>query len=295
MRVHILILGLALMLGLGLTACGQDAPTPAPAPIATATARPAIPTPAPTATPTSVPATPTATPVPPTPTAAAAPTATARAVTKATVKVTAHAKLGNILTDLSGRTLYTFSRDERNKSTCSGTCVETWLPLLTAGDPTAGDGVTQATLGVIQRTEGGIQVVYNGRPLYHNVQDTAAGDAKGQNVGTLWFVLSGDGSPIQDAAQIKTVSSPALGTIITDRSGRTLYLASRDEANKSNVTGNTTRSRPPVLTIGDPTAGEGAAANLLGTLKRAEGSTQVTYKGRPLYYYARDDKPGDTN
>ncbi|MBI4234088.1 MAG: cupredoxin domain-containing protein, partial [Chloroflexi bacterium] len=51
---------------------------------------------------------------------------------------------------------------------------------------------------------------------------------------------------------------------------------------------------PPLLTAGDPTAGAGATATLLGTSKRKDGSSQVTYNGWPLHYFSRDQKPGDT-
>jgi predicted lipoprotein with Yx(FWY)xxD motif len=49
-----------------------------------------------------------------------------------------------------------------------------------------------------------------------------------------------------------------------------------------------------VRTVGAPAAGEGATAGLLGTITRQDGSTQVTYGGKPLYYFANDEKPGDT-
>jgi predicted lipoprotein with Yx(FWY)xxD motif len=52
----------------------------------------------------------------------------------------------------------------------------------------------------------------------------------------------------------------------------------------------------PALTAkGEPTAGEGLQSSLLGTTTRTDGTTQVTYKGMPLYHFAGDTKPGDVN
>jgi predicted lipoprotein with Yx(FWY)xxD motif len=81
---------------------------------------------------------------------------------------------------------------------------------------------------------------------------------------------------------------------LTDNSGRSLYLFTRDEGGNSACSDNCARNWPPVRTIGAPAAGEGATASLLGTITRPDGSAQVTYGGKPLYYFATDEKPGDT-
>lgn len=277
------------VLGLVLAACSGAAPTPTSAPVPTSapTAIPTVTTAAPTAT--SVP--PTATTAPPAATTAASPTAAP--LGKATVRVGSNPKLGSMLIDQTGRSLYLYTRDERNKSNCSGACAQNWPPLLTAGDPAAGDGVTQATLGTIQRADGGTQVTYDGWPLYYYTPDAAPGDVKGQNVGTVWFALTADGAPIQDGALIKSVQNDKLGPVLADRSGRILYIYTRDELDKSNCSGGCARNWPPVLTVGDPTSGDGIAKDLLSTIKRADGAAQVTYKGQPLYYYFQDARPGD--
>jgi predicted lipoprotein with Yx(FWY)xxD motif len=186
--------------------------------------------------------------------------------------------------------LYLFTRDERNKSNCSGNCLQAWPILTSTAAPTAGEGVAADRLGKLDGTN---QVTYNGWPLYYYSQDTAAGDAKGQNVSSVWFAVSADGGPILTNARIKT-STSALGTIVTDNSGRALYLFTRDEGANSACSDNCARNWPPVRTVGAPAAGEGATASLLGTITRQDGSAQVTYGGKPLYYFATDDKPGDT-
>jgi predicted lipoprotein with Yx(FWY)xxD motif len=214
------------------------------------------------------------------------------AATQAVVRAVAHSQLGTILVDGNGQTLYLFTRDERNRSNCTDRCAQIWPPLTTTGAPTAGDGAVSGLLGTITRPEGTMQVTYNGWPLYRYSQDTAAGDVKGQNVNNIWFVVSTYGGPILTNATIRT-SQHQLGTLLTDASGRVLYLFTRDEPNRSNCVDRCAQLWPPVITVGAPSAGEGANAGLLGTITRAEGYTQVTYNGKPLYYYAQDEKPGD--
>jgi predicted lipoprotein with Yx(FWY)xxD motif len=218
---------------------------------------------------------------------------TVQAQTPTSVNVSQSAEYGDILVDASGMTLYLFTNDERNKSNCSGGCATAWPPLLTAGDPTAGEGVTADRLGTITRDDGSIQVTYNGWPLYYVARDEKPGDTNGQ-YGT-WFVVSTFGGPIASNAAVNTVEDATYGTILVEASGRTLYLFTNDERNKSNCSGGCGTAWPPLLTAGGPTAGEGVTADRLGTITRDDGYTQVTYNGWPLYYVARDEKPGDTS
>ena len=201
-----------------------------------------------------------------------------------------------MLVDSEGRSLYLFSGDERNASSCSGHCGEVWAPLLTEVDPTAGEGVDANRLGTISRDDGALQVTYNGRALYHFAGDnTMAGDANGQDTGGVWFLVSPDGSPIQTAALVNAVEHNELGAMLTDAAGQSLYLSARDQRGVSNCTGVCARVWPPLLTLDDPVAGDGVSVEALGTITRKDGSRQVTYDGRPLHQFARDDKPGDTN
>ena len=97
------------------------------------------------------------------------------------------------------------------------------------------------------------------------------------------------------AAEIDIDDNADLGQILVDADGNTVYLFEADEGTKSTCDGACAQAWPPVLTKGDPGAGTGADASLLGTTKRSDGSTEVTYAGHPLYYYAGDQAPGDTN
>ena len=120
--------------------------------------------------------------------------------TTATVAVANNAKLGKILVDGSGRTLYLFEKDTTTASTCYSACATYWPPLLTKDAPKAGAGVTVSLLGTIKRSDGTLEVTYAGHPLYYVITDHNPGDASGQavnNFGAAWFVLGPDGKKIR--------------------------------------------------------------------------------------------------
>lgn len=96
-------------------------------------------------------------------------------------------------------------------------------------------------------------------------------------------------------AMVKTASAGKLGTILVDGKGRTLYLFEADKSTTSTCNGACAAAWPPLLTSGAPSAGGSAKSSLLGSSKRSDGTTQVTYHGHPVYGYAGDSKPGDTN
>ena len=117
----------------------------------------------------------------------------------ATVSASVNAKLGQILVDGNGRTLYLFEADKGASSTCYGACASYWPPLLTGGMPVAGTGVNASMLGTTKRTDGTTEVTYGGHPLYYVVTDHNPGDASGQavtNFGAAWFVVGTDGNKI---------------------------------------------------------------------------------------------------
>ena len=111
----------------------------------------------------------------------------------------ASSKLGKILVDGKGRTLYLFEADKGTSSACSGACASAWPPLATTGKPAAGPGVTASKLGTTKRADGTTAVTYNGHPLYAFRGDTAKGQTAGQGsdaFGAEWYVLSAAGNPI---------------------------------------------------------------------------------------------------
>lgn len=109
-------------------------------------------------------------------------------------------KLGQVLVDASGRTLYLFAADAGTQSTCnSSSCVQVWPPVLTTGTPQAGAGVNASLLGTTRRQDGTTEVTYAGHPLYYFISDKKAGDVTGQGVngfGGPWYVVSPSGMQI---------------------------------------------------------------------------------------------------
>jgi predicted lipoprotein with Yx(FWY)xxD motif len=88
--------------------------------------------------------------------------------------------------------LYIFDNDTTpGASACNAGCVAAWPPLLTTSD-TPPSGVTGAsgTFTVITREDGTKQIAYNGKPVYHFVNDAVAGDTKGDGVGGIWHIAT---------------------------------------------------------------------------------------------------------
>ena len=204
-----------------------------------------------------------------------------------------HPELGAILVDSSGNTLYLFTDDERGVSNCYQGCAAAWPPLLTAGDPIAGEGAESSRVDITTRTDGSSQVTYNGWPLYRFAADETPSSTMGQNVGGMFFAVSTYGGPIQTNAVVKISPHPDLGDILVDSSGRTLYFFTVDERNQSNCLGGCATAWPPLITIGEPLGDEGISVGRLGTVTREDGYLQASYNGWPLYYFAPDRKPGD--
>ncbi len=121
---------------------------------------------------------------------APASTAAPAAATSAVLK-TEHTKLGTVLTDAKGLTLYWFAKDTPSASACTGACAAAWPPV--TGIPQVASGVTlTGKLGEIRRADGTTQATYNGHPLYAFQGDTAPGQTNGNGLtgfGARWSVV----------------------------------------------------------------------------------------------------------
>ncbi len=129
----------------------------------------------------------------PSPSPVASPAATGTTIAVAT------SKLGQILVDGKGMTVYLFVADTGTTSNCYTSCATIWPPVLTTGAAQAGAGANASLLGTTTRTDGKTEVTYAGHPLYYFVQDKAAGDTTGQGIngfGGLWWVVSPSGAAI---------------------------------------------------------------------------------------------------
>jgi predicted lipoprotein with Yx(FWY)xxD motif len=124
-------------------------------------------------------------------------------------------KLGQILVNSRGRTLYMFAKDRSGKSSCSGSCAKFWPPLLSRGTPTAGQGIRASMLGTARRSNGTVQVTYNRHPLYAFALDKRAGQTKGEGnfaFGAKWWAVSARGRAVLRAAGGTTTTSTTATT-----------------------------------------------------------------------------------
>lgn len=116
--------------------------------------------------------------------------------TPASLNITT-SKLGKILTDAQGRTLYLFTKDSTGSSSCTGACLGVWPAFDSNGAAQAGGGVSPTLLGT--GSGSAAQVTYNGHSLYYYVGDTKAGDTNGQDLnqfGGSWYVVSPAGAQV---------------------------------------------------------------------------------------------------
>jgi predicted lipoprotein with Yx(FWY)xxD motif len=128
-------------------------------------------------------------------TAAAPKTTSARSPT---VRV-ANSRLGKVLVDSRGHTLYLFKRDVGTKSNCTGACAIAWPPLRANGRPTVGSGAIGSKVGATRRSDGTREVTYGTHPLYSFVLDRRPGDTHGEGLtafGGRWFAVSPSGTQV---------------------------------------------------------------------------------------------------
>lgn len=119
----------------------------------------------------------------------------------AVVSATTTPKLGKVVVDSEGFTLYNFHKDKGGKPTCYGACEAAWPPLTTDGEPRAGEGAMAAKLGTAERKDGTLQVTYAGWPLYTYTGDSKPGETNGNDVdafGAQWYALQPNGQEPKD-------------------------------------------------------------------------------------------------
>jgi len=99
------------------------------------------------------------------------------------------------------------------------------------------------------------------------------------------------GTATNDPSPTLTVRSSAFGPILFDGRGHALYAFTRDaRGGRSTCYGACAKAWPPYVVRGSLSSGSGARRSLLGTVRRPNGARQVTYAGRPLYYYVGDGR-----
>jgi predicted lipoprotein with Yx(FWY)xxD motif len=115
---------------------------------------------------------------------------TTGAFASSSVTVAPNPQSGNILVDDHGMTLYRYTPDQPNSSTCYDGCARAWPPVLVDSVPTVQDATLAAGLGIAPRTDGTRQLTFQGAPLYLYVGDTQPGDTTGEASDGVWFVVN---------------------------------------------------------------------------------------------------------
>jgi predicted lipoprotein with Yx(FWY)xxD motif len=128
---------------------------------------------------------------------------TANAAESTVVASAKKAKVGNVIVDAQGRTLYRFTAEAQGRPVCTGACVGTWPPAVVidaAGLP--------KHVATVKRPDGGkLQLTYDGHPLYRYAGDQTKADANGEGVGGQWFVVK-SGAAGNSAASNSTPAKP---------------------------------------------------------------------------------------
>lgn len=106
-----------------------------------------------------------------------------------------------------------------------------------------------------------------------------------------------EAEPEGEPTPIEVGEASGVGKVLVDSEGMTLYYFEKDQkgSGKSKCEGACAEAWPPLVTEGKAEAMSGVKAAMLGTIKRSDGTTQVTYAGWPLYTFVGDQKPGEDN
>jgi predicted lipoprotein with Yx(FWY)xxD motif len=148
----------------------------------------------------------------------------ALASTTGTVKTAKNSKLGSIVVSAGGMTLYHLSGEKKGSIKCSGQCSAFWPPLIVTGKPKAGAGINAAKLGTIKRSNGKLQVTYNGYALYRYYNDHKAGETNGEDQPGLpgtgtWYAVSPAGKAVTSSGGGDTTSTSTTTTDDTTTTG----------------------------------------------------------------------------
>lgn len=235
-----------------------------------------------------------------------------------TLEVASVTKLGKVVTDGEGKTLYRFDNDTARPpaSTCQDACAKAWPPVWADAESPEVKGVEKSLIGKVKRPDGKWQVTLGGWPLYRFAKDKSPGDVKGQGVGGSWYAAAPTGKKagaLKEAKKqepaandkwkgwtvVKAKKDAKLGLILTDGQGRTLYRFDKDKPKSpdSACNGACKKAWPPAVFNGwKHLKLEGVDKKLVNFIERKDdGKCQLTVNGWPMYYFAKDQEAGDTN
>ncbi len=204
-----------------------------------------------------------------------------------TVGLAMSEELGPYLVGPNGMTLYSFTPDPLNTSVCEGRCLEAWpaLTVESADQLTLGEGIP-GTLSTFERSDGTLQVAYNGIALYYWFRDEVVGDTTGHYVGRVWWIVP--------PATVYAQRLADVGNVLVGPSGMTLYMFTNDTDGSSVCYDQCATNWPPLLVDSADAIIPGVnLPGTIGTTERTDGTLQVTYNNMPLYYWKDDVAIGD--
>jgi len=222
-------------------------------------------------------------------------------------------ELGDVLVGERGLTLYGFTNDNDATSVCYGACADAWPPVIVDADWQVAPGLDEGIFNAIIRDDDQLQLVAGKWPLYYFAGDATAGDVNGQTSGDVWFAVGTDGVLIEEAAPgaeaaaeepaaeapaeqaaFVTTADTDLGSILVDADGLTLYGFTNDT--DGNPTCNDACADAwPAVALSDGNLPAGLDEAVFSVVSRDDGTNQLKAGVWPLYYFAGDAAPGETN
>lgn len=212
--------------------------------------------------------------------------------------------IGEVLTSADGLTLYGFTNDVDAVSTCVGTCADAWPPIIVPADFTAGPGLDVGIFATAERDDGQLQLVAGRFPLYTFDGDAVPGDITGHGSGDVWFAIGTDGilypadAPVvsDDVASgpIVDLGSTDLGDVLVDANGLSLYGFTNDVDGLPTCDDACADAWPPII-VESAELPEGLDPEIYSVVERNDGSFQLKAGIWPLYLFAGDAAPGDSN
>ena len=192
-----------------------------------------------------------------------------------------------ILADENGMPLYTFDKDENDKSNCADQCAQAWPPLLAPSKAKA-----FGEWNVVARADGGRQWAFKHKPLYRFAKDTVLGNATGE--GDSWKTVAFAPNPgiKLPSGIVAEQLEDAGGVVLVNHMGRTLYAYSGKPGEDSTIC-----SKTPCASSWTPVSAPSLATNIgdFTKVRRGDGSDQWAYQGLPLYSFDLDEMAGQIN
>lgn len=181
-----------------------------------------------------------------------------------------------------------------------------WPAFTSGGPPVAGRGVNGKLLGIVHRPGIGNQVTYGGHPLYLFDPSSSPFSPQGEGYvetvkplapwhGYWWLVSAENGEPAPGVATIEVGTLPNGKRVLAAMEDAnvfpmavTVYASSDDRPGRSECTGICSVSWVPLLSSRIPHVANGIVASDVGLIRRANGTDQATYEGKPLYLYSKE-------